>query len=100
MKPLFIVIALAGTLMTTAGALAYHPTGPSPSREEIEQNEFRHVQEGWFPGKSSVRTEIRRRSLNPAHDVYVNGRYVGSDPDPRIRSQLARDNCVNNNTGC
>ena len=26
-------------------------------------------------------------STNPAHDVYVNGIYVGSDPDPRIRWQ-------------
>src|SRR5437870_2238141 len=28
---------------------------------------------------------------NPAHDVYVHGRYSGSDPDPRIRTDLARD---------
>jgi hypothetical protein len=27
-------------------------------------------------------------SINPAYDVYVNGEYVGSDPDPRIRSTL------------
>jgi hypothetical protein len=26
-------------------------------------------------------------------NVYVNGRYVGTDPDPRIRSQLAHDPC-------
>ena len=26
-------------------------------------------------------------------NVYVNGHYVGTDPDPRIRSQLARDPC-------
>jgi len=30
-------------------------------------------------------------STNPAHDVFVNGKYVGSDPDPSIRSMLARD---------
>jgi hypothetical protein len=28
---------------------------------------------------------------NPAHDVFVNGKYVGSDPDATIRSTLARD---------
>lgn len=100
MKPLFIVMAFAGTLITAGGALAYHPTGPNPSLEEMERNEFRHVQEGWFPGKPSRRTEARRRSANPAHDVYVNGRYAGSDPDPFIRSQLGRDNCFSNNTGC
>jgi hypothetical protein len=28
---------------------------------------------------------------NPANDVFINGKYVGSDPDPTIRSTLARD---------
>jgi hypothetical protein len=36
-------------------------------------------------------------SPNPAWDVYdTRGRYVGSDPDPFIRSQLARDPAQNN----
>jgi len=31
-------------------------------------------------------------SNNPAHDVYdTRGKYVGSDPDPTIRSMLYRD---------
>jgi hypothetical protein len=31
-------------------------------------------------------------STNPAHDVYdTRGKYVGSDPDPTIRSMLLRD---------
>jgi len=95
MKPLFIVMALAGTLMTAGAALA-HPTGQN--LKGVERSEFRA--QPWFAGNPPVRAEARQRSLNPAHDVYVNGRYVGSDPDPRIRSQLARDNCFNNNTGC
>ena len=33
----------------------------------------------------------KKYSTNPAHDVFVNGKYVGSDPDPTIRSTLARD---------
>jgi hypothetical protein len=32
-----------------------------------------------------------RRSSNPAYDVYVNGEYVGSDPDPRVRATLAQE---------
>ena len=32
----------------------------------------------------------RQQSPNPAYDVYVGGRYVGSDPDPNIRAQLQR----------
>jgi hypothetical protein len=31
------------------------------------------------------------RSTDPAHDVYVRGQYVGSDPDSRIRNELIRD---------
>jgi hypothetical protein len=30
-------------------------------------------------------------SSNPEYDVYVNGEYVGSDPDPRIRATLAHE---------
>jgi hypothetical protein len=30
-------------------------------------------------------------SFNPAHDVYVNGNYVGSDPDPRVRATLKNE---------
>ncbi len=34
----------------------------------------------------------QRRSVNPSNDVYdIHGQYVGSDPDPTIRSQLASD---------
>jgi hypothetical protein len=36
--------------------------------------------------------EGRMRSPNPAFDVYdTQGRYIGSDPDPFIRNDLARN---------
>jgi len=39
-----------------------------------------------------------RHSSNRAFDVYdTSGRYIGSDPDPFIRSQLARDPHPNDN---
>ena len=31
------------------------------------------------------------RSTNRSYDVYQNGQYVGSDPDPNIRLQLRRE---------
>ena len=37
------------------------------------------------------RRDGRAHSSNPAHDVYVNGRYAGSDPDPRVRAYMALD---------
>jgi len=42
-------------------------------------------------GTASGALAQKRYSTNPAHDVFVNGQYVGSDPDPTIRSTLARD---------
>jgi hypothetical protein len=34
----------------------------------------------------------QRHSLNPANDVYdIHGQYLGSDPDPTIRAQIAND---------
>lgn len=38
-----------------------------------------------------IRLDGRAHSSNPAQDVYVNGKYSGSDPDPFIRGQLAND---------
>ena len=40
---------------------------------------------------SSAFAAPKTYSTNSAHDVFVNGKYVGSDPDPTIRSTLARD---------
>jgi hypothetical protein len=36
---------------------------------------------------------IAAHPSHPNWNVYVNGRYVGTDPDPTIRSQLAHDPC-------
>lgn len=43
----------------------------------------------WEP--MNPRSLTVQRSLNPAHDVYVAGLYIGSDPDPHVRSTLIRD---------
>ena len=37
--------------------------------------------------------QIAAHSAHPNWDVYVNGREVGTGPDPFIRSQLAQDPC-------
>ncbi len=34
----------------------------------------------------------KQYTTNPTHDVYdIRGKYLGSDPDPTIRSMLQRD---------
>jgi hypothetical protein len=30
-------------------------------------------------------------AASTAHKVYVNGKYIGADPDPTVRAQLAHD---------
>jgi hypothetical protein len=41
---------------------------------------------------STLLAAPKKYSTNPAHDVYnTRGWYVGSDPDPTIRSMLRRD---------
>lgn len=84
MTRLFIMAALAGTLISASGAMA-HPVSQTSSG-------FRHAWATQPPVQSPLRSEARRGLANPAHDVYVNGQYVGADPDPGIRLQLARDN--------
>jgi hypothetical protein len=37
----------------------------------------------------------QQHSVNPSYDVYKNGEYLGSDPDPNIRAQILRGNGPN-----
>jgi hypothetical protein len=36
----------------------------------------------------------RPRSAYPGFDVYQDGRYVGSDPDPRVRTMMQNDDAM------
>ena len=40
------------------------------------------------PALAQTAQHRQQHSVNPSYDVYVNGEYVGSDPDPNIRAQL------------
>jgi hypothetical protein len=42
------------------------------------------------PALAQSGDQHRQHSSNPAFDVYDNGRYIGSDPDPKIRVQMQR----------
>jgi opacity protein-like surface antigen len=48
-----------------------------------------------FNAQTNVRTDGQRHSVNPGYDVYQSGRYIGSDPDAGIRTQLLRDSYAN-----
>jgi hypothetical protein len=40
---------------------------------------------------TSFASTVKQHSSNTAVDVYDQGRYLGSDPDPRIRTYLIHD---------
>ena len=43
-------------------------------------------------GTASGALAQTKKYTNPSHDVYsTSGKYLGSDPDPSVRSMLQRD---------
>lgn len=54
MKAFVAVIALAGTLMSSGGALAFDMTTASSDYEARERSERLHVEQGWRPGDAQA----------------------------------------------
>jgi len=76
-----MVLSVAVVLGTASAALA--DTGSRYGRFGFESAAM---------ARAMVRSNETRHSSNRAFDVFdSSGRYLGSDPDPFIRSQLARD---------
>ena len=78
MKKLFTTVALVALITTPALAQTKDRT-QQQTRAEAPQTHTTQVQQ-------------QRRTASHANEVYdVRGHYVGSDPDPAIRTQLAND---------
>jgi Ni/Co efflux regulator RcnB len=78
MKKLFTTVALLALVATPVLA---QTKDRAPQRERAEA-----------PQTHTTQVQQQRRSANRANDVYdIRGQYVGSDPDPTIRAQLAND---------
>ena len=74
-------IALSVAIIFGAGSIAPAMSASAKTRAAKAAQSY-----GQF-----TRTVGRRHSSNPAFDVYdTRGHYVGSDPDPTIRADLAR----------
>jgi Ni/Co efflux regulator RcnB len=79
MKKLLTTVALVAVVATPALAQTRDRT-PQRVRPNVTQP------------YTTPQQDQQRRSANPTNDVYdIHGQYVGSDPDPTIRSQLAND---------
>jgi Ni/Co efflux regulator RcnB len=80
MKKLLTTVALMAVVATPALAQT-RDRAPHRTRPNVTQ-----------PYATQDQQDQQRRSVNPSNDVYdIHGQYVGSDPDPTIRSQLAND---------
>jgi len=81
-----VMIGLAAAIILAANATAPATAESSKVRAVVRPAPF------YIPAPAyGFRKDGRAHSSNPAHDVYVGGRYSGSDPDSRIRADLARD---------
>ena len=71
-------MALALILTSASGALA--------AKKKHSTDAYRAY------ASAPVATQQKQHSSNAANDVYdVRGHYLGSDPDPTVRAQIARD---------
>jgi len=77
--------------VTAALALGAAATAPAISGNPKTRVLVRPAPSYIPPPAYGLRLDGRAHSPNPAHDVYVNGKYSGSDPDPFIRQQLSVD---------
>jgi hypothetical protein len=78
MRRMILMAVAALATVFTAPALAQTA---APQRGQVQISPF----------DQGPRQNSRPHSVNPSYDVYQNGQYVGSDPDPSIRLQLRRD---------
>ncbi len=79
--------AMIGLAAAVAFAASMAPAIGAGSKVRVA----RQAQSYLPPPAYGPRADRRDHSINPAYDVYTNGKYAGSDPDPFIRSQLADD---------
>ena len=82
-------VALALILASASGSLA-------AEKKHSSDPAYRAFASGSQAAQNSGSLAAQRKhSTNPANDVYdVRGNYVGSDPDPTVRAQIARDPAV------
>ena len=98
MKALVAAAALAVAIALPAFAPGQQAQAQTYAKEQTATHKVKKVKKAKAP-KRIVRNGSPY-STNPAHDAYVNGTYVGSDPDPRIRWQLKKEYCEDAVDGC
>ena len=76
-------------LLTTVALVAL---AAAPALAQQSQNRAPHRERQVAPQVYTTQDQQQRHSTSRTNDVYdIHGNYIGSDPDPTIRSQLAND---------
>jgi len=84
------LIAITGVIALTACAAYARPRQHNHHRHSPYAYDYNYAFPGdiLFRGSNGYRSNNQRRS----YDVYdIRGHYIGSDPDPTVRSQLSHD---------
>lgn len=79
MRPYLLIATLAATLLSGAGAFAFHPADPSVrgalDPDQHERIEFLHVQSGWYHGTPPASAARAQKAARPAKAApYRSGR--------------------------
>jgi hypothetical protein len=94
---LILATVLMAAIVTPAAAQYSAMPMVSPSSEALKQQPAMEARAEAIKKPRSGTSAyaqapaVQRQSLRSANDVYVNGVYVGSDPDPRVRETLRRE---------
>ncbi len=91
MKTLVATLALAVAITTPVfiGSAAGQTANKEKTAKRVPNEQVRVQKRVYSPYSS-----------DPSYDVYVNGTYIGSDPDPRIRWTLKKEYCEDSLDGC
>jgi hypothetical protein len=90
MKNLLAASAFAALVLAGSPVMAQSVDGPQAFAQLMPQAKVVHRRGA--PSIAATHPDGRAHSSNPANDVYdTQGNYLGSDPDPIIRSSIARD---------
>jgi len=89
MKLLIVMLALTATVVSPAFAQTKNRPSATPPADQAFAQSWRGPSQAFA---SQDQRNPRLRTARRSNDVYdTRGEYVGSDPDPFIRSQLLRD---------
>jgi len=88
MKAIFVATALIAGMSLPANAQTCENMGSLVSYNVSRNYTGAYASYASRPAKRST----TKRHINRSRNVYsTRGRYIGSDPDPRVRDQLRRD---------